>query len=169
MLSESTTGSELMIGACIVCADKQGLAQKQVAPAVRLLLHVLLLPDPTAAERGVCSSPGQVHAVGEGVHVRPLHAHIIDADLGVGHTTAVPGLGVRLPLTLPVAACWTCGPKSTLSSCLCSPQSLLQAAATHGAPSWLTPGSTCLTGRKRIVQRRGLPVEQRGTQQLQKA
>jgi hypothetical protein len=33
--------------------------------------------------------PGQVHAVGEGVHIGPLHANIINANLGVWHTTAV--------------------------------------------------------------------------------
>lgn len=53
--------------------------------------HVLLLPR------------HEVHAVGELLNALPLHADIVDADLGVGDTAAVAGLGVRLVLDLPVA------------------------------------------------------------------
>jgi hypothetical protein len=53
-------------------------------------------------------SPRQVHAAGEGVHIGALHAHIVNADLGVGHTAAVPALGVWLALRLPVAARRAC-------------------------------------------------------------
>jgi hypothetical protein len=67
--------------------------------------HMRRPPRPPAA-RG---PPRQVHAARERVHVGALHAHIVDADLGVGHTAAVPALGVRLALRLPVAARGTCG------------------------------------------------------------
>lgn len=53
--------------------------------------HVLLLPG------------DQMHAVGELIHPLPLHADIVDADLRVGDTAAVAGLGIRLVLDLPVA------------------------------------------------------------------
>lgn len=51
-------------------------------------------------------APGQVHAVGEDVHITLLEAGIINADLGVGHTTAEPRLGVGLALRLAVAPGW---------------------------------------------------------------
>jgi len=57
----------------------------------RLRGDILLLPG------------GKVDAVGEHVHIGPLHADIINADLGVGHTTAKTGLGVSLALRLTIA------------------------------------------------------------------
>ena len=47
--------------------------------------------------------PHKVHAERVGVHCCPLGAHIIDTNLRVWHTTAVPRLRVRLVLDLPVA------------------------------------------------------------------
>lgn len=63
-------------------------------------------------------TPRQVDAAGEGVHISPLHAHIVDADLGVRHTAAVPALGVRLTLRLPVAARRPCARSNTRSASL---------------------------------------------------
>jgi len=51
-------------------------------------------------------SPGEVHASGEQVHICPLLASVVDADLRVGHTTAVARLGVGLTLLLAVATRW---------------------------------------------------------------
>mmetsp|Transcript_4923 Transcript_4923/g.8534 ORF Transcript_4923/g.8534 Transcript_4923/m.8534 type:complete len:233 (-) Transcript_4923:111-809(-) len=53
--------------------------------------HLLLLPG------------HKMHAGGESLHGVPLHTHIVNADLGIGHSTAVPGFGVRLVLDLAVA------------------------------------------------------------------
>ncbi len=60
-----------------------------------LTRHILLLPT------------DQVHTKGEFVHSLLLHAHIIDANLGVWHTPAESWLWVRLVLDLPIAPCWT--------------------------------------------------------------
>jgi hypothetical protein len=47
-----------------------------------------------------------VHTKGEFVHSLLLHAHIIDANLGVWHTPAESWLRIRLVLDLPIAPCW---------------------------------------------------------------
>ncbi|GIL91231.1 hypothetical protein Vretifemale_18915, partial [Volvox reticuliferus] len=70
------------------------LVGRHTSSLKRLAGHIFLLPT--------C----QVDAAREGVHVRPLHARIVNADLGVGHTAAETGLGVGLTLRLPVAAGW---------------------------------------------------------------
>jgi hypothetical protein len=44
-----------------------------------------------------------VHTVGELINPFSLHSNIVDPDLGVRDTTAVPRLGVRLVLDLTVA------------------------------------------------------------------
>ena len=49
-----------------------------------------------------------MHAVGVLVHWSLLHAHVIDADFGVRHTTAIAGLWIGFVLDLPVTSCWTC-------------------------------------------------------------
>ena len=54
-------------------------------------------------------APHEVHAVREIVDAGLFGAHIVDADLGVGHTAAKARLGVRLALDLPVAAGRTYG------------------------------------------------------------
>jgi hypothetical protein len=69
---------------------------------------------PRAQQLPNCSAPHEVNAVGVCVRIRPLHAHIVDADLGVRHTTAIAALGVRLPLALPVATRRTCTGAATL-------------------------------------------------------
>lgn len=51
-------------------------------------------------------TPGHVDAGGEHVHIGALLSGVVDADLGVGHTAAVAGLGVGLALLLAVAASW---------------------------------------------------------------
>ena len=45
----------------------------------------------------------EVDAQGELVDAGLLAAQVEDPDLGIGHTTAEPGLGVRLVLAVPVA------------------------------------------------------------------
>lgn len=45
----------------------------------------------------------KVHTVRELINSLPLHSNIIDPDLGVRYTAAVPRLGVRLVLDLAVA------------------------------------------------------------------
>lgn len=47
-------------------------------------------------------------AVRESIHRGLLSSSIVNADFGVGHTTVEAGLGVRLPLNLPVAPSRTC-------------------------------------------------------------
>lgn len=84
-------------------ADKAASPQQQRGLASRRGHHA------AAASAGTPPpSPNKVHAVREGVHLRPLHADLIDPDFGVGHTTVVPRLGVRLALGLAVAPRWAC-------------------------------------------------------------
>ncbi len=52
--------------------------------------------------------PDHMDAEWKVVHVCLLHTHIVNADLGVGHTTVVARFGVRLVLDLPVAPRWAC-------------------------------------------------------------
>lgn len=55
----------------------------------------------------------EVDALGEGIDGGLLVTQIEDSDLGIGHTTAVARLDVRLVLTVSVAAgrsCWVSGP-----------------------------------------------------------
>lgn len=52
--------------------------------------------------------PDHMDAKGKVVHVCLLHAHIVNADLGIRHTTVVARLGVRLVLDLPVASRRAC-------------------------------------------------------------
>jgi hypothetical protein len=47
----------------------------------------------------------KVNTVGELINSLPLHSNIIDTDLWVRDTTAVPGLGIRFILDLPIAPC----------------------------------------------------------------
>ena len=47
----------------------------------------------------------QVDTEGELIHSLLLHPNIIDPDLGIRDTTAVPGLGVWLVLDLAIASC----------------------------------------------------------------
>jgi hypothetical protein len=44
-----------------------------------------------------------MNTVGELINTLLLHPNIIDPDLGIRYTTAVPGLGVRLVLDLAIA------------------------------------------------------------------
>ena len=44
---------------------------------------------------------------GELVNSCLLATQIVDPDLGVGYTTAEPGLGVRLVLTIAITSCGT--------------------------------------------------------------
>jgi hypothetical protein len=46
----------------------------------------------------------EVHTVGELINTLLLHPNIVDPDLGVRDTTAVPGLGVWLVLDLAIAS-----------------------------------------------------------------
>ena len=52
--------------------------------------------------------PDHVHTVWILVNGSPLHAHIIDTDLGIGYTAAEAGLRVGLVLDLAVAPGRTC-------------------------------------------------------------
>jgi hypothetical protein len=83
---------------------------KRVLPGV--LRHVLVARDTSGLQRlarYILLLPRhQVHAVREFIHSLLLHAHIVDADLGIGHTPAEARLGVRLVLDLPVASSRTC-------------------------------------------------------------
>lgn len=45
-------------------------------------------PQVLANWRSGRRAPDEVHAVGERLHTRPLGTHIVNADLGVGHTAA---------------------------------------------------------------------------------
>jgi hypothetical protein len=45
----------------------------------------------------------EVHTIGELINSLPLHSNIIDPDLGVRNSTAVPGLGIWLVLDLAIA------------------------------------------------------------------
>lgn len=58
----------------------------------RLTGDILLLPR------------DKVHTVGELINTLSLHANIVDPNLGVRDTTAVPGLRVRLVLDLAIAS-----------------------------------------------------------------
>lgn len=49
----------------------------------------------------------KVDACWESVNVSPPVAQVEDANLGVGHTTAEAGLGVRLVLAVPIATSGT--------------------------------------------------------------
>ena len=70
----------------------------------QLAHHVLVGSDTGSLQRlrgDILLLPGgKVDAIAEHVHIGPLHADIINADLGVGHTTAKTGLGVSLALRL---------------------------------------------------------------------
>lgn len=106
-----------MTGRAATAGDTPGTQEKsERSPRA----HTLAVPpqvhalEAEGARRG---APGHVDAEGEGIDRVPLHAHIEDADFGVGHTTVVPRLGVRLVLNLPVTPGRACKQKgSELSS-----------------------------------------------------
>jgi len=89
-------------------------------------------------------SPHEVHAVGEHVHLCPLHAHFVNADLGVGDTTAEPRLRVRLALTLAVAAGRPCRRSGKVA------ERVRPLTTAHGSPGALP------AGRRRQMQARTL-------------
>ena len=57
--------------------------------------------------RNILLPTHQVDEEGELIHSLLLHPNIIDPDLGVRDTTAVPGLWVWLALDLAIASCWS--------------------------------------------------------------
>ena len=105
---------------CVVLRSMIGCVHASSSIGAGKILHkavaFLQLPCRASAQENAKEKtcpPYKVDAEWVGVHGSPLGAHIIDANFRVWHTTAVPRLGVRLVLDLPVAPGRPCSSTQT--------------------------------------------------------
>ncbi len=79
---------------------------KESFPASFTMYLLQEMREASRASLESCSFSGdEVDALGEGIDGGLLVTQIEDSDLGIGHTTAVARLDVRLVLTVSVATC----------------------------------------------------------------